>query len=65
MWSNSVSDSMKFDEAVERNKIEIKLKPFPPKKKKLKKWRIKIICSCKISNYCLIMYIQFLKIKVH
>lgn len=33
MWSNSVSDSMKFDEAVERNKIEIKLKPFPPKKK--------------------------------
>ena len=55
---------MKFDEAVERNKIEKKLKPFPPKKI-LKKWRIKIICSCKISNYCLIMYIQFLKIKVH
>lgn len=37
MWSNSVSDSMKFDDAVERNKIEIKLKPFPPKKKKIKK----------------------------
>ena len=25
---------MKFDEAVERNKIEKKLKPFPPKKYK-------------------------------
>ena len=32
IWSNSLSDSMKFDEAVERNKIEKKLKPFPPKK---------------------------------